>query len=356
MRFGLSCVMWNFGSWKTFSEQLKMYETKDSKVFVISNVPYMRCDRFFSSESDLIEVFDTLDQWCEKTNYDVENYAKFRKNYKDIYIIIDEAHRYFDSRSSLLKWNNLEKMNNVLTQCRKRNIRIVAITQRLTMIDIRFRRLADYVEEYKRGSFLWLYRVKHSVYENRWDLADIETDNTVRLASDWSVNTLKDDSKLYSEFFTPLTIGLQLFALCSPAYRRILKEYYNTYYICALYDKNSDHFSLEKFDRALFVPDYIAKLENVVEVKTSSKKLLSDKTRLKITNFNNKVWSKIENFFDTAGSSDLVEDNIPFFETDYQKTLKELKEEEIKSENKVEEKSVVKKSLSVEDLLKWVEK
>ena len=80
-----------------------MYETKDSKVFVISNVPYMRCDRFFSSESDLIEVFDVLDRWCEKTNYDVENYAKFRKNYKDIYIIIDEAHRYFDSRSSLLK-------------------------------------------------------------------------------------------------------------------------------------------------------------------------------------------------------------------------------------------------------------
>lgn len=346
MRFGLSCVMWNFGSWKTFSEQLKMYETKESQVFVISNVPYMRCDRFFSSESDLIEVFDVLDRWCEKTNYDVENYAKFRKNYKDIYIIIDEAHRYFDSRSSLLKWNNLEKMNNVLTQCRKRNIRIVAITQRLTMIDIRFRRLADYVEEYKRWSFIGLYWVKHSVYENRWDLADIETDNTVRVASDWSVNTLKDDSKLYSEFFTPLTIGLQMFALMSPAYRRILKEYYNTYYICALYDKNSDHFTLESFDRALYVPDYIAKLENVVEIKSSSKKLLSDKTRLKITNFNNKVWSKIENFFDTVGEDPLIEDNIQSPETDYKKTLEDLKQEEIKQENKEE-----KKKVSVADLL-----
>ena len=166
MRFWLSCVMWNFGSWKTFSEQLKMYETKDSKVFVISNVPYTRCDWFFSSEQDLIEVFSVLDDWCQKTNYDVENYAKFRKNYKDIYLIIDEAHRYFDSRSSLLKWNNIEKMQNVLTQCRKRNIRIVAITQLITMIDISFRRLSDYVEEYKRGSFLWLYRVRHNVYEN----------------------------------------------------------------------------------------------------------------------------------------------------------------------------------------------
>lgn len=355
MRFGLSCVMWNFGSWKTFSEQLKMYETKDSKVFVISNVPYMRCDRFFSSESDLIEVFDVLDRWCEKTNYDVENYAKFRKNYKDIYIIIDEAHRYFDSRSSLLKWNNLEKMNNVLTQCRKRNIRIVAITQRLTMIDIRFRRLADYVEEYKRWSFLWLYRVKHSVYENRWDLADIETDNTVRVASDGSVNTLKEDSKLYSEFFTPLTIGLQLFALTSPAYRRILKEYYNTYYICALYDKNCDHFTLESFDRALYVPDYIAKLENVVEIKDSPKRLLFSKASSKALSFHNKVWTKIENFFDTANKVDLVKDRVYPTKVNYEKVLKDLKDDEIKEEVK-EEKQVVKKSLSVEDILKWVEK
>lgn len=345
MRFWLSCVMWNFGSWKTFSEQLKMYETKDSQVFVISNVPYMRCDWFFSSESDLIEVFDVLDKWCEKTNYNIEDYAKFRKNYKDIYIIIDEAHRYFDSRSSLLKWNNLEKMNNVLTQCRKRNIRIVAITQRLTMIDIRFRRLADYVEEYKRWSFLGLYWVKHSVYENRGDLADIETDNTVRVASDWSVNTLKDDSKLYSEFFTPLTIGLQLFALCSPAYRRILKEYYNTYYICALYDKNSDHYTLEKFDRALFVPDYIAKLENVVEVKSRSKGVLSPETRSKISSFNIKIWSKIEDFFDTANKGDPLQTDLSSVEDNYKKTLENLKQDEIKEENKEL------KKVSVADLL-----
>ena len=80
-----------------------MEETKNSKVFVISNNPYSRVDWFFSSEEDLVEVFSVLDDWCQKTNYDVENYAKFRKNYKDIYLIIDEAHRYFDSRSSLLK-------------------------------------------------------------------------------------------------------------------------------------------------------------------------------------------------------------------------------------------------------------
>lgn len=349
--------MGNFWSGKSFSEQLKMEETKWSKVFVISNNPYSRVDWFFSSEEDLIEVFSVLDEWCQKTNYDVENYAKFRKNYKDIYLIIDEAHRYFDSRSSLLKWNNIEKMQNVLTQCRKRNIRIVAITQRLTMIDIRFRRLSDYVEEYKRWSFLWLYRVRHSVYENRWDLADIEVDNTIRVADDGTTKTLKEDSKLYSEFFTPLTIGLQMFALCSAPYRRILKEYYNTYYICALEDRNVDHLTLEEFDKALFVPDYIAKLENVVEVKNSPKKLLFNKASSKISAFHNKVWSKIENILDTTNKGFNVKNSVYPVKSDYQKTLSELKEEVVEEEyKKVVEEIKQKKSLSVEDLLKWVEK
>lgn len=341
--------MWNFWSWKSFSEQLKMEETKNDKVFVISNNPYSRVDWFFSSESDLIEVFSVLDDRCQKTNYDVEKYAIFRKNYKDIYLIIDEAHRYFDSRSSLLKWNNIEKMQNVLTQCRKRNIRIVAITQRLTMIDIRFRRLADYVEEYKRWSFLGLYRVKHTVYENRWDLADIETDNTVRVASDWSVNTLKDDSKLYSEFFTPLTMWLQLFALTSKPYRRILKEYYNTYYICALEDKHADHYSLDEFDKALFVPDYIAKLENVIEVN-NPKKLSLDKARSKALAFHEKIRSKIYRVLDTANKGDNVKNSVYPIKTDYKEIISDLKKEEIELESK---------KVSVADLLnnvqKWVE-
>lgn len=281
--------MWNFGSWKTFSEQLKMYETDRKEVFVISNVPYMRCDYFFSSESDLINVFSVLDEWCQDTNNHIKDYAENRKYYKDIYIIIDEAHRYFDSRSSLLKWNNLEKMNNVLTQCRKRNIRIVAITQRLTMIDIRFRRLSDYVEEYKRWQFLWFYWVKHSVYENRWDLADIETDNVVKISSDWEAKTLKEDSKLYSELFKPLTFWFQLFCAFDKSWRAIKKESYNTYYICALEDSNVKEFNLEIFKQGLLKSNYDHVKESVV------KDSLLMKTWFKFVNIFNKVLIKIKN-------------------------------------------------------------
>ena len=307
--------MWNFGSWKTFSEQLKMYETNRKEVFVISNVPYSRCDYFFSSEADLINVFSVLDDRCQDTNNHIEEYADNRKYLKDIYIIIDEAHRYFDSRSSLLKWNNLEKMNNVLTQCRKRNIRIVAITQRLTMIDIRFRRLSDYVEEYKRWQFLGFYWVKHSVYENRWDLADIETDNVVKISSDWEAKTLKEDSKLYSELFKPLTFWFQLFCAFDKAWRSIKKESYNTYYICALEDSNVKEFNLELFKQGLLKSDYQNVKESIV------KKSIFRETWFKSLNIFSKVWSKIKNLFnlDRKGSN-IQEFKYPlsFHSKDYQ--------------------------------------
>lgn len=295
--------MWNFGSWKTFSEQLKMYETDPRQVFVITNVPYTRCDYFFSSEEDLINVFSVLDEYCQETNYHIKEYAENIKNYKDIYIIIDEAHRYFDSRSSLLKWNNLEKMNNVLTQCRKRNIRIVAITQRLTMIDIRFRRLSDYVEEYRRGSMLWLYRVRHSVYENRGDLADIETDNVVKVTADWESKTLKEDCLIYREFFKPLTFGLQLTCMFNTAWRKIKKESYNTYYICALNDNNVKPFNLEILQQGLLKSDY-------KNVKTYvGKESVFVKTWSIIVNKYNKVWAKIENFLNTTNKGGNIQDN-----------------------------------------------
>ena len=268
-----------------------MYETNEDDVFVISNVPYSRVDYFFSSEEDLINVFSVLDEYCQETNYHVKEYAENLKKYKDIYIIIDEAHRYFDSRSSLLKWNNLEKMNNVLTQCRKRNIRIVAITQRLTMIDIRFRRLSDYVEEYRRGEFFGIYRVRHFVYENRWDLADIETDNVVKVTADWEAKTLKEDCLLYKEFFSPLTFGLQLWVIFNRAYKRIVKEYYNTYYICALHDENVKEFNLQILQDWLLKSQY----RNVKEYV--NKKSIFNEAWSKFMNSISKILTKVKNIF-----------------------------------------------------------
>lgn len=287
----MSCVMWNFWDWKTFSENLKMYETKDSDVFVITNVPYTRCNYFFSTEEDLLNLFKLLDDFCQETNLNVKQYAEDLKNQKDIYLIIDEAHRYFDSRASLIRWNNMEHLINVLTQCRKRNIRVVAITQRLTSLDVRFRRLADYVEEYRKWKLLNFYWVKHKVYENRWDLADIETDNVVRVSQDWEYKTMKEDALIYSEFFKPLTFGLQLFCAFNSAWRRIKKEYYNTYYICGLPDDRATSITLEEFRNALQISSY-----NDVKRFTDKKSIFNKTWSFVVYKFD-EVLTKIKNIF-----------------------------------------------------------
>lgn len=339
MRFGVSAIMGSFGSMKTFSEFLAMEWYSPDTTFVIANVPYDRVDWFYSTESDLREVFKVLDDWCIYTNTNIKKYWFERKKYKDIFVIVDEAHRYFDSRSSLIKWNNMESIHNVLTQCRKRNIRFVAITQRLPSIDIRIRRLSDYVEEYKRVSFLGLYGVRHTVYENRWDIADIQTDSTVRLATSDNVNNIKEDSKLYSEFYTPWTMFLQLSMLFNKSFRSISREYYNTYFICGLNDVNVDHFDLKSFDEALTVPKYRL-YDNVINVEKSN---FITRSRLFLNKTYNSLWSKVFSFLDTSNKGLNVKNNVYPIKTDFEETLINLKSSD---------ESVITKKLSVSDLLK----
>ena len=108
---------------------------------------------------------------------------------------------------------------------------------------------------------------------------------------------------------------------------------------------NVNHYSLEEFDKALFVPDYIAKLENVIEVKDSSKNLLDNKTVAKISKKYQAFWSKIYDVLDTTSKGDNVKNSVYPIKTNYEKTLSELKSEEIEKEN------VVKKEKSIDELL-----
>ena len=258
--YWLSAVMGNFWSMKTFRTFSESFDVNKNNTFVIANVPYSTVDWFYSTPNDLMEVFDVLNWYVDISNENIKKYFDSEKNFKDILLIIDEAHLYLDSRSSLRKWNNLEWMFRLFTQCRKRKIRIVFITQRLTQIDIIVRRLCDYVEEYHRWSAFWLYWVKKTVYENRWDIADIETDSTVRF-TDNEVKTFKEDSKLYSEFVFPWTIWLQLFSLMDSNYRRMVKEEENTYFVCWSEDSRVNHFTLKEFIKAIYktpIPKIIA--------------------------------------------------------------------------------------------------
>ncbi|MBQ9553656.1 ATP-binding protein [bacterium] len=133
---------------------LEAFSKDKRSTYIISNVPYSCVDHFYSTVDDLLNVFEVLDDYTMRTNLDIKSYSGVEKYTKSILLIIDEAHLYLGARESLTKASILNKLKLIFTQCRKRKIRIVFITQRLTQIDIYVRRLADYVEEYHRSNFL----------------------------------------------------------------------------------------------------------------------------------------------------------------------------------------------------------
>ena len=67
---------------------------------------------------------------------------------------MDECHLYFPARKSMDKSRAKvrDKLNVVLTQCRKRNVKIDLITQRVQKTDIDFRRLAEFIYYYNMTS------------------------------------------------------------------------------------------------------------------------------------------------------------------------------------------------------------
>ena len=245
MQYWLSCVMWNFGSWKTFWTFLELFKLDKERTYIIANVPYSVVDHYYSTTEDLLNVFDVLWEYSIKTNEQVKSFYNNRWAIKDIVLIVDEAHLYLWARESLTKASILNQLKTIFTQCRKRKIRVVFITQRLTQIDIYVRRLADYVEEYEFNKFANIERVKWRLYLNKWDVADIETDTTTKFTNG-EAKTYKEDTFITSSFFRPLTSILELFVLFSSAYRRILLEEYQTYHICGYPDLKVEKLTYEK--------------------------------------------------------------------------------------------------------------
>lgn len=304
--------MWNFGSWKTMSTFLEAFSKDKRSTYIISNVPYSCVDHFYSTVDDLLNVFEVLDDYTMRTNLDIKSYSGVEKYTKSILLIIDEAHLYLGARESLTKASILNKLKLIFTQCRKRKIRIVFITQRLTQIDIYVRRLADYVEEYHRSNFLWLYRVKKTVYENRWDVADIETDTSIKMTNDGQMKNYKEDAKLYSEFFRPLTMGLQLFSFTKKGYRDLIKEYHNTYYVCWQHDDRVSPLTFEKLVEWLSIP--------IPPILSLQDKLQNNvptfyKIYQKVVVLSDKIHDKVCAFLDTQ-SKTLNSENLPFSKDD----------------------------------------
>ena len=123
MQYWLSCVMWNFGSWKTFWTFLELFKLDKERTYIIANVPYSVVDHYYSTTEDLLNVFDVLWEYSIKTNEQVKSFYNNRWAIKDIVLIVDEAHLYLWARESLTKASILNQLKTIFTQCRKRKIR-----------------------------------------------------------------------------------------------------------------------------------------------------------------------------------------------------------------------------------------
>lgn len=234
-------VMGNFGSGKTFWTFLEVAQLDREKNFIIANVPYKFVDLFYSLPDELYAIIENLEKWIRATNDDVETYYLSQFDYKNIVLIVDEAHLYFNARKRD-KGGLMERLDVILTQCRKRNIKIFFISQRMKRVDINIRRMTDFVIRYKKRSIpiLWIQRSTRTVYENQWDLADIQGDDSKTYVMNWESWQFKTDiekSEIESSQFLPL---LKLFwfpigrRLASGQLDKFRWEAHNSYFISGL--------------------------------------------------------------------------------------------------------------------------
>lgn len=239
--YGVYSVMGNFWSWKTFGTFLEVAQLDKEKNFIIANVPYKFVDLFYSLPDELYAIIENLEKWIRATNDDVETYYLSQFDYKNIVLIVDEAHLYFNARKRD-KGGLMERLDVILTQCRKRNIKIFFISQRMKRVDINIRRMTDFVIRYKKRSIpiLWIQRSTRTVYENQWDLADIQWDDSktyVMNSESWQFKTDIEKSEIESSQFLPL---LKLFwfpigrRLASGQLDKFRWEAHNSYFISGL--------------------------------------------------------------------------------------------------------------------------
>lgn len=233
-KFGVYCVMGNYGSWKTSWTFLDLVNYDKNKTLIISNIPYSFVDIHYDTKEELIKILDSIVNYCKITNKDIKKYYDERFKYKDIVLVNDEAHLYFDAR----KYKEYSEMLDIiLSQCRKRNIKVFFISQRLKRVDLNIRRLSDFVLRYSRYWRAILPKsqsVERIIYSNEWDLADIKWDDAKTYVMSWAENSDELEKSVIDKWkFKPLFSIFGLFPYASE--RGILsKEKHNSLYIAGL--------------------------------------------------------------------------------------------------------------------------
>lgn len=233
--FGSSLIIWDFGDWKTFWIENICYSAKDKfpeDILLISNIPNKIVDVPYNSPEDLKLLIEWVFRFLIETNEDIEYY---NRTYRDIILVVDEAHNYFPQDWTVLSSDKelLQKLRVILTQCRKRNIKFYLATQRAKTVNINVRRYTDYIYMYVMQRYFDKEKLRKNTLEiykcGGW-VADL-------LGEDWVSWATFDD--LQKDKIDTLTMEYNTF-LKDKIYKlkhkdwNLWNEKYLTQYICWL--------------------------------------------------------------------------------------------------------------------------
>ena len=165
--FWSSLIIWDFGTWKTFWVENIVYKAKDKHpedICLISNIPNSITDILYNSPEDLRQIIEYMFRFFIESN---NNIQKYNKTFRDIILVIDEAQLYFPQDWTSLSSDKelLTKLRVILTQCRKRNVKLYLCTQRWKTVNINVRRYTDYVYMYNMQHFFDNPRFKRNTLE-----------------------------------------------------------------------------------------------------------------------------------------------------------------------------------------------
>ena len=244
--FWSSLIIWDFWTWKTYWVENIVYQAKDKNpddICLISNIPNKITDIFYNSPEDLKQILEYMFRFFLESNNDIN---KYNKTFRDIILVIDEAQLYFPQDWTSLSGDKdlLQKLRVILTQCRKRNVKLYLCTQRWKTVNINVRRYTDYIYMYNMQYFFDNHRFKKNtleVYKCGGGVSDL-------LWEDWV--SWNDLDSLEKDKLDTITMEYNTFLLQSTYKLKhykwdLWKEKHLTQYICGL---PGDYLEINSYD------------------------------------------------------------------------------------------------------------